>query len=276
MTSDDVQSAVSAVAGMDARLRWSICVRDPSGTVVASHDAAHQMSTASVGKLLLLIEVARRCEGSPAFGEQTLGRSGIDPVGDSGLLQYLGVERLSVVDLAVLVASVSDNLATNVLLQAVGLAAVDDLARALGLRVTALLDQVRDERRPEHAPALSHGSAEELSRLIVEIGTGKLLSPAVSAQLRHWLSTGVDLSLVGSAFGLDPLAHMATDGDIALFHKTGSDEGVRADIGMTTGAAGALGYAAIANWNHADAGLLEAVLQGMRRLGAALRRETTN
>jgi beta-lactamase class A len=233
------------------------------------------MSTASVGKLLLLVDVARRCEDSAAFDEKLLGRNGIEPVGDSGVLQHLSVERLSISDLAVLVASVSDNLATNVLLREVGLSSVDDLGRRLGLRATALLDRVRDERRPEDAPTLSYGSSEELSQLMVGLAGGTLVSGGVSARLREWLSTGVDLSLVASAFGLDPLAHGPADGDVTVLNKTGTDHGIRADVGAVIGPTGRLAYSVVANWDEAGRGPLDLVIEGMREVGAALRRQVT-
>ncbi len=277
MSSGSLQAAVRAVAERDARPRWSICLRGPQGAVRASHDPAETLSTASVGKLLLLIEVARRCAASPEYGDETLGRNGIEPVADSGLLQHLSVERLSVKDLAVLVASVSDNLATNILLEAVGLAEVDEAGRRLGLRATKLLDRVRDDRRPEHAPTLSRGDSQELSRLMAEVAGGTLIGVDVSAQLRDWLSLGVDLSLVASAFGLDPLAHPAGRA-VSLLNKTGTDRGIRADVGTVSGPGGRLAYAVIANWEADDpegddGDVLDVVLDGMRQLGLAIRRE---
>ncbi len=71
-------------------------------------------------------------------------------VADSGLWQHLRVEDLSVDDLCVLIASVSDNVATNVVLNKVGLPALRTLAESLGLVHTALLDYVRDHRGPDN------------------------------------------------------------------------------------------------------------------------------
>jgi beta-lactamase class A len=271
-----VQTTVRAVVDRDPELMWSVSIRDERGTVLGSHLAAKQLSTASVGKLLLLIEVARWLVADPAFGQTEVSRDAVEPVQDSGLLQHLQLERISVSDLAVLVASVSDNLATNLLLATVGLDAVERLTGELGLRRTALLDQVRDERGPEHPPTLSSGAAEELSQLMVEIHDGNLVGPAVSAQVREWLSMGVDVSMVASAFGLDPLAHTAADSELAFFNKTGSDHGIRADVGLTEGPEGAIAYAVIANWEAGDPGRLDGVLSGMREIGTAIRRETTN
>jgi beta-lactamase class A len=175
----------------------------------------------------------------------------------------------------VLVASVSDNLATNILLAEVGLAAFDELRRELGLEATTLLDIVRDERGPEHPTMLSAGSAAELSRLMIDLTAGRLVSAAVSTQLTAWLATGVDLSLVASAFGLDPLAHTSADGGYNLINKTGTDRGVRADVGAVAASGGRVAYAVIVNWEDADPVLPGVALAGMREIGSALRRAIT-
>ena len=64
------------------------------------------------------------------------------------------------------------------------------------------------------------------------MGLGDAVSTSVSSQVLGWLATGVDLSMVGAAFGLDPLAHAVPDRGISLHNKTGTDAGVRADVGL--------------------------------------------
>src|SRR5690606_13442739 len=130
---------------------------------------------------------------------------------------------LPVADLAVLVAAVSDNLATNVLLRRVGLDAVAATARSVGLRATALHDVVRDVRTPADPPALSSGSAAELAGLFARLAAGAAISAEVSATVNGWLATGTDLSMVAGALGLDPLAHVAADRSVVLRNKTGTD-----------------------------------------------------
>lgn len=252
-------------------VEWSMSIRDTAGREVASYNAHRVMNTASVGKLLLLIEVARQRGEGDLSGATLLGREPGRRVADSGVWQHLRAEALAVDDLCVLVASVSDNLATNVLLQHVGLPAVRELAATLGLVDTALLDRVRDHRGPHDPPTLSTGSASEWSRVMSELSRNQLISPALSAQVNAWLATGVDLSMVGSAFGLDPLAHGPSDGNILIRNKTGADRGVRADVGSISHGATCFCYAVIANWDASDASLRDVALSGMNRIGAALR-----
>jgi beta-lactamase class A len=82
--------------------------------------------------------------------------------------------------------------------------------------------------------------------------------------------------MVASAFGLDPLAHAPSDRNIAIWNKTGSDPGVRADVGTVRRSGGWLSYAVIANWNAAAPDLADGVLAGMHDIGALLRTAIEN
>jgi beta-lactamase class A len=266
-----LQRAVDDIAGASSDIEWSVCIRDAAGRELARHNADRAMETASVGKLLLLIEVARQCADGDLAGSTRLGREPGLWVADSGLWQHLGVEQLSIHDLCVLVAGVSDNLAANVLLKEVGLDKVTSLADSLGLVHTGLLDYVRDHRGRDEPATLSTGSASELSRVMGLLARNELISPTVSGQVNAWLATGVDLSMVASAFGLDPLAHVAPDRDFLIRNKTGTEEGVRADTGTIERNNAGFSYAVIANWDAPDPGLRDAVLEGMRAIGTTLR-----
>ena len=189
------------------------------------------MQTASVGKLLLLAEVARQFEAGDLDSTELLDRDPKLLVADSGLWQYLTIGKLSIHDLCVLIAAVSDNIATNVLLKRVGFQRLRDLSGALGLIETVLLDYVRDPRGPDDAWTFSTGSAAELSRFMNRMARNELISQTVSEQLDRWLATGVDLSMVASAFGLDPLAHSESDRGLYIRNKTGTDTGITADVG---------------------------------------------
>jgi beta-lactamase class A len=266
-----LQRSIDDVVGANDGVDWSMCIRDAAGQEIAGHNADRRMKTASVGKLLLLVEVARQCEAGDLDGNTVLGRQPELRVGDSGIWQHLQVEQLSVHDLCVLIASVSDNLATNVLLKHVGVQQVHDLAESLGLKRTALCDYVRDHRGPDDPETLSTGSASELSRVMGQLSRNELVSPTVSEQMATWLATNVDLSMVASVFGLDPLAHAPSDRNVTIRNKTGTDPGVRADVGFVRRNAGWFSYAVIANWNASKPDREHTALTGMHAVGATLK-----
>ena len=235
------------------------------------------LPTASIGKVLLLAEVAAQLVAGTLRPDELLVRAPQDVVADSGLWQHLTQQSLSVPDLATLVGAVSDNLATNVLLRRVGLAAVAGRTAALGLRSTALHDRVRDRRTPADPPLLSSGTAAELAAVMAAQWAGAREGDDAALLLLGWLANGADLSMVAAALGLDPLAHGAPDRGLQLVHKTGADPGVRAEVGVLTGPAGALAYAVIAHWDEPanEQSVREEVLGAMREVGAALRAQVT-
>lgn len=233
-------------------------------------NADADLSIASIGKVLLLIETARQIEAGVLGPAKSLSRERFEPVADSGLWQHLATDSLPIGDLATLVAAVSDNLATNVLLAKVGLEAVDETRVALALQTTRLLDQVRGERGDDVPSSLARGSAAELCELMERLGEGAIVSADVSCRVLAWLATNVDQSMVGAGFGLDPLAHAPRPGSLQLSNKTGSDAGVRAEAGLVRSPLGSASYAVIANWppwQPPPHGLPEA----MRGVGAELR-----
>lgn len=257
---------------------WSVCVRDGDGMPLGSLNADVPLRTASAGKILILLEVARAMSVGSLGAQEPLTRSRSDWVADSGLWHTLAIETLPACDVAALVGAVSDNLATNVLLRKVGLDAVAGTAAYLGLEETALHDQVRDDRGPDHAATLSTGTAGELSSLAHRVMHERALGPAADSLVREWLSGNTDQSMVGSAFvehvGLDPLAHhVALSPDLLFWNKTGTDAGVRADVGSVSRDGRTISWAAIANWDASE-GLVAtdrmrvwSVLRGMHRVG---------
>lgn len=241
-----------------------------SGQVLFSVDDHVVMPTASIGKVLLLIEVAAQLESRAVSGLALLDREPRDAVGDSGVWQHLAVPSLPIADLAALVGASSDNLATNVLLRRVGIEAVSARTEQLGLTRTALLDLVRDHRGPDDAPQLSVGSASELTWLFAALARGEIVDRATSQRVVQWLSLNSDLTMVAGSFGLDPLAHRSADHGILLVNKTGSDDGVRSEAGVLRGPRGSVAYAVSMYFDDSGLPVRLRVIEGMRTIGLDL------
>lgn len=241
-----------------------------TGRVLVSIDDRIVLPTASVGKVLLLIEVSARLTRREFGGYGILDKSERDTVGDSGIWQHLQAPALPIGDLATLVGATSDNLATNLLLREVGLDAVRARTESLGLVRTALLDVVRDVRGPDDAPQLSVGSTAEFSWLLGSLARGEVVDPGTSQRVMGWLSLNTDLSMVASAFGLDPLAHRGPDHSILLINKTGTDVGVRCEAGAVKGTSGAVSYAVTVQFADDNLASRLRVLAAMRTIGEDL------
>jgi beta-lactamase class A len=241
-----------------------------TGRVLFSVDDHVVMPTAGIGTVLLLIEVAARLRDAD-FGVYTiLDRSAADSVQGSGIWQHLQAPSLPVADLAALIGAAGDNLAANVLIRAVGLDAVRVRAEQLGLAQTALLDLVRDQRGPDDAPHLSVGSAKELTWLFTSLARGEIVDAEASERIIGWLSLNTDLSMVASAFGLDPFAHRTGDHGILLVNKTGTDAGVRSEVGILRGPRAGVTYAVSMSFADTKLSARLAVLDGMRAVGLDL------
>jgi beta-lactamase class A len=251
---------------------WSILVTDVAdGSPLVALDEHRSLWTASVGKLFLLVEVARQTAAGELDLAQRIRWQDDERVEDSGLWYLLDERELSVRDLCTLVGAVSDNLATNVLVRVVGLDAVAATTAALGYSDSGLLDRVRDERGPADPPTLSVGTAADLADLMRRLHRHEVVDRQVSGTVLRWLRANTDLSMVASAFDLDPLAHTEPDRGVRLVNKTGTVSTARADVGVVTGPRATVAYAVIANWPPGD-DRRDAVLADMRALGHDIRR----
>ena len=262
---------------LDPRVRWSISIVDAAGAgVLAEHAPQQQCETASVGKVFLLIEVARRLEAGELDPDQRIEIPDEHRVADSGLLYRMRDQRLTVDDAALFVGAVSDNLATNALLSLCGLDAVRAVAPGLGFADTSLHDYIRNERTPDLPWTPSYGTAAELAELMRRLGAGEVDSPEVSGRVLDWLAADTDTSMVADALLLDPLAHVEPEYQgMVLRHKTGSTSFARIDIGHLSGPAASLAYAVAANWKDSERDLRAPVLDAMHAIGEQLRAHVT-
>lgn len=71
------------------------------------------------------------------------------------------------------------------------------------------------------------------------------VTAGVSAQVAEWLSLNQDLSLVGSATGLDAFDHENDEHGLLFVNKTGRDAGIRVEAGVLGGPRAGVAYALI-------------------------------
>lgn len=262
-----------ALPELDPRATWSVRLVDAdTGDILAERTPHVRCETASIGKIFLLLEVARRLEDGSLSEDARITIPEDHRVADSGLLYLMRDQRLTIHDAALLVGAVSDNLATNALIHLCGLEAVRGVAPALGYTDTTLLDYIRNERTPDLPWTPSYGTAAELADVMRRIGAGEAFSPAVCARVLSWLAVDTDTSMTADAFLLDPLAHVEAEYQgMTLRHKTGSVGFARVDVGLLSGPARRVAYAVAANWKDSPLDLRAPVLDGMRAVGEELR-----
>lgn len=233
-------------------------------------DADEVLPLASVGKLLLLAHIAHELAAGRLDAREEVTVDPEDYCGGSGLLAGLSPHRWTILDLVRLTASVSDNTATNALLRRVELDPVNETAKALGLRETRVLDRIREPRLLSHPPTFALGTARELAALAERVA-----GPEDWARtMLGWLSTNTDRSMVAASIPHDPEERAAEAAERAgspgallwLANKTGTDSGIRADVGVVRGRR-ELTYAVIGACAPGDEHRL---LSGMRAVGVLI------
>lgn len=238
-----------------------------TGEELFAHHPGQILSTASLGKVFLLHRLLHEVDHGERSLEDTVTRRPVEHVDESGLWHLLQVDTLSLYDVAALIGAVSDNAATNTLCRVIGLPVVQEHTRQLGYADSALDDIIRWPLPPGAPRTLSHGSAADYVRFVARTARGEDLSPASIDTLQRWLGAGMDLSMVGAAYGLDPLAHYAFDRDIWLWNKTGTLSTVRADIGLVMSPARRIAYAVLISWTRGEDDPRDQVLATMRDAG---------
>jgi beta-lactamase class A len=257
--------ALGALAVDGAGVSASV-IDTSSGKALLAVDDTLVQPVASLGRVLLLIEVAAQLEDGRLHGDR-LQRMARDTATGAGLWQFLQEPTMQVPDLATLVGATGDTWAMNALLSTVGIDAVRERAESLGIERTALIDRVRDRRGPDDAPDASVAPTGELAWVMRGLALGEVVDEAVSNRVLGWLSLASDLNLVAGSFGLDPLAHRALDHGLQVVAVTGSSTGVRAEAGILRGPGSSVSYAVTVTFDDASLQRRLAVVEALRTMG---------
>jgi len=127
---------------------------------------------ASAIKVLILLELFRRAESEPALRRERVELTAANRTGGSGVLQVLtdGGSALSLEDHAIYMILHSDNTATNVLIDRLGMDAINALAASLGApnsRVQRKMIQPEASARGQE----NVSSPREAARLMARLAT---------------------------------------------------------------------------------------------------------
>lgn len=179
--------------------------------------------TASSIKLALLAELWRQDQaGKGAKLNDLYTMNSADLVPDSAIMGGLtpGVTKITNRDLATMVVAVSDNSATNVLIDRVGMENVNAMLDTLGLHQTRLRRKMMDLAAAQ-AGRENVATPHELVALLNTIYTGKLLDKPHSSDLIKLLETTKD----------SEIPKLLPD-SVPVADKPGALEGVRTDSGI--------------------------------------------
>lgn len=200
------------------------CFIHPASGARAERNAKDQFLAASIIKVPVLMEAFRQAEREGLDWNAVIPLKQAHKVGGSGVLNVLH-EGLNVTvhDLAVLMTVVSDNTATNMLLDRLGVEKVNAFLKAKGCTVTQCRRKLYDRAAMERG-IHNYIAAGEIADLLAAAGAGKLLTPAADAAM---------LAIMKKQQYREKIPHLLPDGAITAT-KSGSLDEVSHDCGVVT------------------------------------------
>ena len=179
--------------------------------------------TASTIKIAVLAELYRQHErGSGAKLGDLYTVNAKDGVGTEGILQAMsaGVSRITNRDLALLMVSLSDNSATNVLIDRVGMDNVNSWLTQMGLERTRLRRHMLDVKAAQEGRE-NTSTPRELVTMLRAIHEGRVFGKATTEEFFKMLSTQKSSYLP---------RHLPAD--LMIANKPGNLDAVRNDAGI--------------------------------------------
>lgn len=192
---------------------------DPGAAVMAAADTP--VPAASTIKLYILAALldSRGLEGN-------LTMTAEDQVGGSGVLNSLTPGRSwAVRDLATLMIIVSDNTATNLLIDCLGVEFINDWIRGQGFTGTNLVGKLMMPGRR----VSSHTTPQDLARCMARLWTGELLNAQATEEARTILSRQHYRDALGRELDFDPFTD---EPGVQIASKSGSIVGVRNEVAV--------------------------------------------
>jgi len=180
------------------------------------------MAQASSIKITVLAELYRLVQqGKLKLTDEYVVRpADLVPGSDIMLGLTPGVTRLTLRDLATMMVAVSDNSATNVLIDRVGFDNVNAMLESLGLHTTRLRRKMMDLKAASEGRE-NIATPREMMTLLETIYSGKLLNKELTADFLKVLSTHKESSML-----------QGLPDDAVAANKPGELEAVRNDSGI--------------------------------------------
>ena len=219
-----------------------------TGRVVAIN-ADQPVQTASVIKLAILFEAMEQVRTGKAQWDDRLTLARGDGVSGSGVLAFFDAPlTLTLKDVLTMMVIVSDNTATNLAIDRIGLDAVNARMAWMGLKDTHLYKKVfkpPSGPMPADQPKFGLGktTAREMAIVMERIGRCQLGSPGQAQQAGDPAICQIALTMLRNQFYRDTIPRYlekldASETGSAIASKTGSLDAVRNDVAIVAGKTG--------------------------------------
>lgn len=202
-------------------------------TIRVNGDA--ETATASTIKVPILIELYRQVEAGDLRLDHTLTYTGDARVPGSGILRDLTPEiELSLYNLATLMIVLSDNSATNMLIDLLGIDNINATMESVGFPRTNLRRRIDFPAIGDDARRLAITTADDLAGIMAALATGAILSPASCEAILEIMRKQHFRTLVPRYLPFTAYAPELNrpDNGLRIANKTGSWLGMRADMSL--------------------------------------------
>jgi len=221
-------------AAFSGRLGYhAVCLEGGAELSLRPDDRFPTASVIKVALVCALLELVAR--GEAELGELVALPPREERVAGGGVLKQLDVERLSLRDLVELTVCVSDNVATNAILERCGGAGpVNAYLERLGLAETRMLGPVDFGRIGSDVEAgIGRSTPREQATLLTMLARDEILTPTLCTYVRAVLGRQHYLDQLPRWLGWNTYAqYHGRDWPIRVANKTGELDGIRADAGL--------------------------------------------
>lgn len=198
-------------------------------------NAEREFPSASTIKIQILAALAEAVADGRLSLDDRLPASPEIRLSGSGVLNWLDPDlELSLRDHAWLMIAVSDNSASNVLMNALGLAAINDVGHRLDVGATQLGRNFMDRNIPP-GPPKNRATAQGLVNVLTAIYNDEVATPELCTWMRQ---------LLADQQHRDRLARHLPEG-VEYAGKTGTIEGIVHDCGVLSGPNGRIAVAVL-------------------------------
>lgn len=190
--------------------------------------------TASTIKVFVLLELMRRIQQGAFKLDQQVPILAAQQVGGSGILKDLSVGlSMSLGDVAVLMIVLSDNTATNVLIDLLGLEAINNTIAEMGLQTTRLFNRVDFERIGSDVTEFAVTTAREFGSALEQVANGTFVDRDTCDTVLNIMQRQQYLDLLPRYLPYNPYARdLGLTQDLLIANKTGFFLGVRCDTAV--------------------------------------------
>jgi beta-lactamase class A len=240
----------------------ALYAKDLRSSKTASLLPDEPVQTASVIKMAILLDAAEQIRAGKATFDERLVLTKANQVQGSGVLGVLTPPiALTLRDVLTLMVVVSDNTATNMAIDRLGLAHINSTLRAAGLRQTVLYKKVYVPATEPMPPdqkkfGLGKTTAREMASIMERLATSRLPLDKSASQPADGKICGTILHMLRNQQDRDSLPRYletldTSENGSAIGNKTGALNQVRNDVALISTKSGPIVIAAF-TWDNED------------------------